>query len=617
MNGKMKTYILFISFIFIGYNTYAQAQKSSSKELDTVYISVFFKPQHIEMQDLSGLVNKEINKLSATTHLKELLDLNTDLFFKEYGRGMLSSISVRGTGASHTLVLWNGIPINSKLNGQVDFNTLSYSGLNQIKLKKGGESVLFGSGAIGGVIELGQSLIFKNHQIFSNSFHYGSFFTVANESKIQLGSEKTFFAANFTSEYSKNDYLYPGKNVVNANGKYKAQDFQLSLGKRINRRHIISFQSHYNNLSRNLSRTLYAPSNSKLKTLNTQAVGTWEYHNNVLRNVLNLGYVFEKYNYFPNKDITDSSMSASQNFILKNETNLNLKNNQLTLGNLFENTWADGEHIDKHQIQNYSVYANLLHKYKRFKFHTGLRKEFHSSYSIPLLIRFKIDYHNPQDFFKTGISYSTNYKVPNLNDLYWVPGGNPNLKAEKSKSIEAFAGVNKKYYNFKITGYYIHSNNLIKWIPFTQSLWKPVNFEEVSSRGFEVLTNAKIRFNSASLLKIKASFNWQQVTNLSNHKLLPYIPMQTAILALNYNYKKMDLSITDKYVGKVYTTSSNTLFLPSYQIFNAKALYKINSAIFVGGGINNLFNTFYETFPSRPQPGRNYYINIQIKIKKS
>ena len=60
------------------------------------------------------------NQVSFT----ELLRQNTSLYFKEQGAGMTSSVSFRGTNASQTAVLWNGININSQTTGQTDFNNV-------------------------------------------------------------------------------------------------------------------------------------------------------------------------------------------------------------------------------------------------------------------------------------------------------------------------------------------------------------------------------------------------------------------------------------------------------------------------------------------------------------
>ncbi len=616
--SSMKVILLIVSFLFWQFS-FAQKLDSIYQKLDTIILSGFFTSQNIEIKDYSPLVQKKIYKLSSTPSLKELLEFNSDIFFKEYGRGMLSSISIRGTGASHTLVLWNGLPINSKLNGQVDFNSIYSSGISSLRVKKGGESVLFGSGAIGGIIEINNPIVFKNEKEIYNSFHYGSFTSVFNQTHIKLSNRIHYFALDFTTNYSKNDYVYPDKNQRNSNGQYTGYDFQVEMGKKINPHNILTFHSHYNLLGRNLSGTLYAPSQSKLKTSNSQYLVGWKNDNKIFDNSLSVGYLSEMYDYYPNKDNPESSLSQSQNFVIKNESKINIPRMQISLGNLYEKTWAKGKYIASHRLQSLAIYANVLYQFNKFSMQSGIRKEFHSSFSIPLLVRFKLDYmhHTNEYSLKSGISWSSNYKVPTLNDLYWNPGGNPDLKPEDSQSIEAFIKYQNSAFHFQLTGFYIHSQNLIKWVPFTSSLWKPINFEEVISKGIEMESSKKFRLSSAAILSLRGSYTYQYVLDTQNNKLLPYIPMQTALLSLDYKQKFWELLLTGKYTGKIYTTKSNTLSLASHQIINIKSIYKFNRTFTIGGGINNIFNVYYESFPSRPQPGRNYYINIQIKINKS
>jgi len=612
----MKISKYFILAIFWQY-TFAQNTVPVSQKLDTIFLSGFFQSQNIEIENLSPLLKKNINKITSSSSLKEFLDAHTNLFFKEYGRGMLSSISIRGTGASHTLVLWNGIPINSKLNGQVDFNSIYFTGLDRLQLKRGGESILFGSGAIGGVIETGESISFVKKKTFSNSFHYGSFSSIFNHTKIKLSDNRYFLSLNFTTDYSKNDYLYPDKNLKNTNGKYRGNDYQLSIATKIDQKNILSLHSHYNTLSRNLSGTLYAPSNSKLNTKNNQQLFSWKFHQKKINNVFTIAYVYEEYKYFPNKDITDSSLSKSENFIIKNETEINTSKSQFNFGNLFENVMGVGDHIQEHRLQSYSIYGNWLYRFKHFHIQTGIRKEFHSSYSIPLMGRLKMEYLGFHKNFRTGVSLSSNYKVPNINDLYWNPGGNQDLKPEKSRTYELFAGFSLNNFHTKLTGFYIDSKDLIKWTPFTSNLWKPINFEKVKSKGIELEAHTKLKILSQTFIKLNGSFSYQQVINSLNNNLLPYVPMETAFIAMNVEHGKWDFLLSGKYVGKVFTTTSNTLYIPSHQIINTKMIFRYNNSISIGGGINNLLNTYYETFPSRPQPGRNYNININIKINKS
>ncbi|RMG53989.1 MAG: hypothetical protein D6722_29680, partial [Bacteroidetes bacterium] len=89
-----------------------------------------------------------------TGSLAQLLGQEGYAFMKLYGPGRLATPSLRGSGAAHTAVLWNGWNLSSPMNGQLDFSLLPVSLLDQVKVQYGGQGALLGSGAVGGAIHL-------------------------------------------------------------------------------------------------------------------------------------------------------------------------------------------------------------------------------------------------------------------------------------------------------------------------------------------------------------------------------------------------------------------------------------------------------------------------------
>lgn len=86
--------------------------------------TIKFEPFVIEELAVSATY-KTTNLDAVTTksveNLAQLLQENSTVFIKSYGSGSLASVSFRGTGAGHTRVLWNGVSLNSPMNGQIDF----------------------------------------------------------------------------------------------------------------------------------------------------------------------------------------------------------------------------------------------------------------------------------------------------------------------------------------------------------------------------------------------------------------------------------------------------------------------------------------------------------------
>ena len=126
-----------------------------------VYLKTFSNTQTV-----SVLKDSVISR--STSSLTNLLNYNSGVYFKENGLGMVSSPSFRGTTAQQTAVTWNGVNINSQFNGQTDFNTINIRNFDDVTVRSGGGSALYGSGAIGGSIHLNNQLKFNTG--FKNTF---------------------------------------------------------------------------------------------------------------------------------------------------------------------------------------------------------------------------------------------------------------------------------------------------------------------------------------------------------------------------------------------------------------------------------------------------------------
>ena len=125
---------LFFSFLCVILN----AQNNDTNELEEIVLKGNFSPilnSGYNIETISDSILK-----STYESFGNLLQNNSNLYFKQNGNGMVSSISLRGTGASRTGIYWNGIPINSSLNGQTDFNTLFANGFDNVEVRRGGGS---------------------------------------------------------------------------------------------------------------------------------------------------------------------------------------------------------------------------------------------------------------------------------------------------------------------------------------------------------------------------------------------------------------------------------------------------------------------------------------------
>ncbi|HFX18049.1 MAG TPA: TonB-dependent receptor [Flavobacteriales bacterium] len=588
----------------------AQSHKPNAYVLDTVVLNKLTTPINFKAYHTITLKDS----LNQTSSLVDLMSENSPVFIKEYGKGMLASIDLRSTGPSHTQIVWNGIPINSILNGQTDLNTVNPNNFDQIFIKKGGSSVSFGSGAIGGVVILNDHLEFNDYFQLNNTIKVGSFETAQNSLSILKSTPNWFVKSHIFLQKSKNNYPYPGYSIINENGAYKGMDLALILGRQMNLHNQVYIKSKWNKLDRETSRTLYLPQNAKLLTENSRLLSGWQYQKNNFSSQTDVAYLYESYDYYFNKNRDSLSQSYSQTYVLKNISAWQFpKQKKLTIGNELTYQKALGDHISKHHRQNYALFGIWSQNIKRFNYQIKLRQDINPDVSIPLTGAVELSFQMTQ---KHHLRFNTsrNYRLPTFNDLYWSPGGNPNLKPEDSYTIETGYDLKLKNTTGHLTAYYINSQNLIKWVPANGQFWQPQNFESVIYKGIELSAEQKILISPKFKVAIQTAWTYQTAINSQTNKNIPFTPQWLGQNNIQLTYNHWLLKYHYRYQGKIFTTTSNTNVLPAYHLHNVSLGYHINEHFNIQANINNLLNTYYETVPTRPQPGRYYEFILNFKI---
>ena len=286
------------AFCFLLLCQIISAQNDSIMKLKEVVVSDSNLKNFSNTQSIQRLTDSIISKNESS--LTSLLNYNTVIYFKENGLGMTSSPSFRGTTSQQTVVVWNGININSQLLGQADFNTISTRGFNSIDVKPGGGSVVYGSGAIGGTIHLNNDLKFSD--TFKNDFqiYYGEFNTLSAVYGITAATKKWSVDASFTRNSSDNDFKYVGQKVWNTNGQYYNNTLDAAIGYKINQNNSIKFYSEIFDGERHFSLTSPNATKTKYQDYNTRNLLTWSSTFSKFESNVRLAYISEHYKYYEN-----------------------------------------------------------------------------------------------------------------------------------------------------------------------------------------------------------------------------------------------------------------------------------------------------------------------------
>lgn len=589
-------------------------QNDSIVRLNEVVVSDSKLQKFSTAQQIRVLNDSVLQK--NTGSFTNLLLFNSPIYFKENGAGMVSSPSFRGTTAQQTAVIWNGININSQLNGQTDFNTINAADFNSIGIRSGGGSVLYGSGAVGGSIHLTNLLAFNSkikHQFRAN---YGSFNSLGLNYGVEGGSEKWAYQASISRNSSDNDYEYIGRNQKNENGEFYNQSLNFSSGYKINNHNFLKFYSHWFDSERHFSGTITVRSKNKYQDFNSRNMLEWVNFNNRLTTKFKLAYLTESYRYFENKDTDFYTFGKVKTFLGRYDASYKIAENKEILA-VFEISQNNGEGSDILPKNRTIGSGSIVWKHQltdKFDYELGVRNEISDRYESPILFSAGTRL-NVTDFYTIKLNASKNYRIPTYNDLYWQGSGNPDLKPEHALQAEIGQEFTYRKTKLSIIGFYSKLRDMLRWIPNSSGLWQPQNTDKVTIYGLETLLENKLNFGNHHFA-LNASYAYTISERDDLEKQLIYVPIHKANGSVSYSYQKITAYFQSLFNGEVFTSSDNFYSLDSYHYSNIGADYDFGkrNSYRLGFQVLNLENTNYQNVASRPMPGRHFQVYLTLNL---
>ncbi|MCD6065426.1 MAG: hypothetical protein K0S33_252 [Bacteroidetes bacterium] len=580
-----------------------------------------------------------VKKQFTGFNLSDLLGSTNTVFIKNYGANGIASSSVRGGNASQSTVNWNGFTINNPMLGQSDLSILPSFFFDDVSTTYGGNACLAGSGAIGGTVYLKNTNSFSDAfklQAFTNYASYGTIRAGAgfNKSTKKLVNTTRLFVNGGNSNFSYGDTI---------DGVYTTQKLQhtqlLQYG-------LLQENSFLLNKNQKLSfHAWLQSSNKQLPNAANETPGKKSQYDACIRTSADWQLTKERYTLFARSaffidqlDYTDSmsalySKSRSLSSITELEAKIRLGSfhtidaglNQSYTEGITENYTAN-----PYQLK-YAAFASWQFENRKKWFSSNIctRQEMVVNGQAPFVWNagFVI---KPFSWMAVHGNAGKVFRLPTLNDLYWNPGGNPDLKPEQGYSEEAGLELKKQTGNwnlfFDITYFNRDITNWISWLPGGGGTWSPVNIMQVWSRGCE--THATVSYSRKKFKAYNKTLTnyivstYQKAINENDESVgrqLIYTPMYSGSNTSVLSYKDLSLIYTVSYTGYRYLSSDNYQYLKPYWLHNTGIVYTFHhkkTETLVSAGIDNVFNRSYEVVPSNPMPLRYWKLGIQFKFNK-
>lgn len=636
VNNTLLYIVLFLPFSLLAQTS----QLEDTIRINEVVISSKKLPSSPSVYKETSVDSAVIHDYS-TSSLAELLSGTTDIFIKSYGMGATATPSLRGTGASHTIIEWNGININSPMLGQSDFALLPVGLMDEVRIRYGGASMAGNYGGIGGSINLETSPEWKKQSSFTMNAGAGSFNRYTGMVKVNAGTDsfQSVTKAYFMS--AENDFRFLNTKIAaepmwqrRLNNQTAHQGLMQEVYYKLDQSSL-SARVWYQNSDRNLPSTMISESNTGERQVDESLKTMLNYTGDAGHGILNLtgAWIYNRLDYFNRLASIDSRNKAdvltfkaifilpagqfSELKFIADEVNDFVRSNNYA-GTISRNTISAALSFEriKGRLGSSLLIREILDKSNLLvpDFTAGIR----------LKIAENLDY-----YLKT--SFSKNSRIPSMNDMYWNPGGNTDLKNEYAYMYDISWEMNQKIslpldIKYEVTFFISNIKDMIQWHPGDYTYWTSDNINSVRAAGLESAFNLNYvqpGFNGS----FRASYSYNRSYSNGSYvsedntkgKQLPYIPLNKLNATVRFGKGIVYGLFTSNFTGRRYTTTDNSEFLDAYMVNSISSGVKFRlkgSTIDTNFTVDNVFNINYESIAYYPLPGRSYFLKVLIQIIK-
>ncbi len=651
--------VIFASSVLLYGKAEARVDGTDKEKSDTLSVERVEVVGRRNAAQLGTIMRVDSITLSASlgNSVAEQLRLATPVLVRDYGRGQSQNISFRGTSTSHTSLYWNSIKMNSPVAGNVDFSLFGASGVDHLSVAPGVSAISYGDGALGGVVDM------QSRPKWNTPFEavvesgVGSFSSYNLFGAVRVGSNTFQSSTKVSYDYSLNDFEFINRDIIdpsrpgyrptqkNLGASYHnltlSQDFFMRLG-------------HTNFLSvsllaidnlRNLPQltTYEGPQNAHLtqsKDKGLYGVVNYKSYNQTVDYEAQMGGTIQD-NKFNQNNIT--SAGNYEPYIDSKSLGNNLQGNFTArfkrLGAHTLELRATGEM--EYAASSESVRATGFDK-SRGKFSTSADWSalWSQQFSTSVIARggmvgtqwfgtaaASLDYQNSKNLnFSLRGSYNEHFG--SLSDLYYSPGGNPDLKPEKGFTLELGGQYQNSSLRATVNLYGSLIDDWIIWLPTFAQYWSPTNLKQVLSLGMEAQLSYAKQLGKSWTIDASATATLSRTVSVgepisandfSKWQQLPFVPLFGGAVQVRARWENLSLSygVRGESVKYSATNSQHSLLstIEPYAIHTLRFTYSPWGFMQATVECDNLFNGQYYGILRRPMAPRSYGLSLRFLLQ--
>lgn len=587
---------------------------STIPQLDPIIVTASRIPTPLD-QALgdNSVIDRATLDLTPDATVAEVLGRQHGITFVNTGGPQaLTTINMRGTNSKQSLVLIDGMRVNSPTNGLPVLNAIPLNAVERIEIVRGAASSLYGADAIGGVINI---ITRKGADTPFTAYATAGVGTYAT-SEYTTG----FSGSNNGWQYSLNGGYGQSSGFNATNGQfifannpdkdsYYKSNFGGQLGYTWREGQTLNVQTLQSRVNSGYDSFDFLNDDRIIQTLNNTIVSSSNKFSERWQSQLSASFLTEKNqtDNAPNNGGTGYFKSRQNQYQWINTLKLTT-NQSMTVG--YErleqsvDAFSFGSPVDftNDSVNTNAFMATYVGQWGPHQVQGSVRNDNNSQYGNfttgSLAYAFDFDAN-----WRASVAANTAFRAPNFNELYFPGFGNPDLGPERSRNIEAGLRYLHDDGEVQLTAFVNRITDLI----VSQSLtFIPQNVDNAVIKGISVSATQNIGRQTA----VTAGLDLLSPYNTTNDVRLPFNAQRVLRLGATHQIDAFGLN-ADWYLTSNRLDGKNTL--GGYGLFNLGMSYAVNDKLDLQLRWNNVFGKEYTLVRGYNTPGSNVFVNLSAR----
>jgi len=584
----------------------------SAAELEPVVVTATRTAQTVDetLASVSIVTREDIERQQARSVPDVLQGLAGINISNNGGAGKSTSLFMRGTESDHVLVLIDGVKVGSATLGSAALQALPIEQIERIEVVRGPRSSLYGSEAIGGVIQIFTRKGGGELKPFV-SVGAGSDQTYSANIGVSGGGKRGWFNASLEGFDTEGFNACYGSDSAGCftteldDDEHSSLSGSLRAGYRFEKGVEVDFHALRAEAETDFDGSFVNESETVQQVLGASVrfapLAWWDARFSIGRSE-DLSDNFKDGAFQSHFDTERDSVSLQNDFSIND-------NNLLTLGLDYQNdkVQSDTAYVETSR-DKHGIFGQYLATYGRHDLELSLRHDDDEQFGTHTTggIAFGVILNNS---LRLTAAYGTAFKAPTFNDLYFPSFGNPNLDPEKARSVELGVRGETQWGTWSVNAYQTDIDNLIG---FDSATFAPANVDESRIQGVEGILSTQFQG-----WKLNTHVTWQNPENQSEgankDNLLARRAEQSLRVDLDRSFQKFSLGTSLNAVSKRYDDLANTHKLGGYATLDLRGEYAFSKALSLQARISNVFGREYETAAFYNQAGREFFVTLRYQ----